>query len=219
MGVEELSQQNVTAVLEELLNDLLDIYTGVAPWNKGFYFWRWLASRSKDPKRSSLGAPSTAEEVRDYLRCYGPTREDLRQELLILFWKKKKWGITLYKKTKKIVPYFARHFRGVVHMHMATWFFTNKVFQGTRRDWQDKYKIWISEPSSEEDDYNILSIFSAHRNHPRTTLFDQYLYYLWFNLKLNRPQIARILLTNIRQVERWKHKFYPKVKQGVSDAS
>jgi len=201
-------RQTVRDLLNFFLDEFCDMYTGVCSWKNGKPLWAYLASGGRGKNSGFRGVPSTPEEVRDYLKTCSLKREDIRQEILMFLWRYKKKQPRIYFNIKTYVPFkfmFSGRLRSIVHRYMANWLFRNNIFKDNLplTYWKYKYKIWLTENDTEEEDSGVLSIFHESK---KRTLYERYFLYLWYIEKLNRPEMAHILQTNVRQIERFKQK-------------
>jgi len=162
---------------------LLDLSKGRVPTKAGEWFYGLFLGQRQ--------APTTTEEVKELLSAAWWVEEsDLRQELLFRVWRHKLTSRSDLKYT------LARNIRD--------WLIQQRVFS-RQNGWEVSYQGQLQEYYELERSVGLPMLF---QHNPIDTcpfsLFNRYLMYLSYILKLPRTDIERVLLSQGRQVNRFQ---------------
>lgn len=136
-------------------------------------------------------APDTIEEVRELLsNAWWVEESDLKQELLLRVWR--------YKLTSK------SDLKYTLARNIRDWLIVQRVFS-RQNGWEAQYQGQLQQSCELERSVGLPMLF---QHNPLDTcpfsLFNRYLMYLSYILKLPRPDIERVLLSQGRQVNRFQ---------------
>jgi hypothetical protein len=203
-------KENLRVAVSSMIDEIVDYCKGRIPWREGRYFYNYFRIRSSQKKVWAV--PWKLREVSAALNnAWWVEEEDIRQQICLFIFMFNPW-LALNARTRRPYKKWFAKLKWKLLTLMARWIEGQKVFGRARFEFrfQDEYSTWLLNRSSPEEE-NILTIFSAPENSKQNqqTLFDRYLYHLWYTLGTDRDELADILVTNTRQVDRFKSKFYP----------
>ena len=193
--------------VKAMIQEIVDFCKGRIPVQEGRYFYNYFRIRQMQGK--SWGVPRRLWQVRTTLyHAWWIEEEDIRQQIAMFLFMFRPW-LALNSYTRKPYRKWFTRLKWKILKLMARWLEGQKVFSRSRFA-PLKYQDWILDNASEEED-TVLSILNPPEDSKQNqqNLFDRYLYYLWYTSGIDREEIAQILVTNTRQVDRFKSKFYP----------
>lgn len=172
---------------DQILSNLIALAKGKVDAKSGQWFYRLFFGYK-------IPMPSTLEGIRQALEdAYWIEEEDIKQEILLIVWK--------HKYTYRLGYWLKFN----IARDLRTWLVTKgKVFRHPD-NWRDQYQQWIIEEHYNADDLPDISVvLDPPAKWSGKTMFDRYFLYLSNILDLQRQEISDILITTVRQVNRFK---------------
>jgi len=193
-GVEQEVQKSDPrlGIEEKSLQYLLDLTKGRVYNRSGDWFYKLFLTSTV------IGVPKTVWDIRECIQgAWWIEEEDIRQQIYL---------IILHHNIPaqcNIIQYIARYLRD--------WLISDQKIFARQTSWQEKY-IYEEQMAHAVEPNEPKKLDMVIQHHDVLGLFDTYLAYLAYELKLPRQEICKALLCDPRQANRLTEKLRKKME-------